>query len=99
MQQFKIFVWTIKMKMYFGGTYGIKKPLDFDGNEINVGDELTFDYLDPFFEKDDMSRHINKATYKVKMHENGKGMFAEGINQKLYLHDFRFEYCRIIKST
>jgi len=84
--------------MYLRGTSGIKNPVDFDGNEINVGDELTFDYLDPFFEKDEMSGYIDKPMYKVKMHASGDGMFADGINQKLYLHDFRFEFCKIIKT-
>ncbi len=82
------------MKIYLGGTSEIKAPVDFDGKEIVEGDILTFDYLDPFFEKDDMSGYIIKPVYKVMMHKSGKGLCAVGINNRLYLHDFRFKYCR-----
>jgi hypothetical protein len=86
------------MKVYLGGTSEIRTPVDFDGNEIREGDTLTFDYLDPFFEKDDMSGYVDKPIYKVMMHKSGKGLYAEGIDSELYLHDFRFEYCRKLNT-
>jgi hypothetical protein len=82
------------MKVYLSGTSEIKSPVDFDGNEITEGDTLTFDYLDPFFEKKDTSGCVDKPIYKVMMHKSGKGLYAQGINDELYLHDFRFKYCR-----
>ena len=85
------------MKIYMNGTSGIKDPVDFDGNKIKAGDELTYDYLDPFFGDRDMSNYAGVATYKVKHHESGGGLYAVGINKKLYLHDFRFKYCKVVK--
>lgn len=97
------------MTMYLKGGKGIKNPKDFNGNEIKKGDTLTGDYFDDFFNdeyykkyfpkmsKEDIQNHKTRPLYKVKW--NGKDFYyAEGINQNLYLHDFRFEYTKIIKS-
>jgi len=86
------------VKMYLNGTSGIVKPCDFDGNEIKVGDILTYDYLSPYFDDQDTTHYINKPVYIVQEHKSGKGLCAVGISQKLYLHDFRFKYCKIIKQ-
>lgn len=86
------------MKIYLNGTSGIKKPVDHDGNEIQCGDFLTYDYLDPFFQDRDMSEHENKPVYEVKKHKSGLGFFGSGLKSELYIHDFRFKYCRIIKK-
>ena len=87
------------MKMYFNGTSGIKKPVDFDGNEIGVGDTLTFDYLTENVTPEKTARYKDKEVFVVKEHHSGKGLFAEGIKLNLYLHDFRFKFCRIISKA
>lgn len=97
------------MKMYFKGGKGIEKPIDFNGDEIKEGDILTFDNFDPFFsdkfysenypkwskEKIELRRH--EPTYIVKWNEKGF-FYGEGIEQELYLHDFRFKHTKIIKK-
>jgi len=95
------------MKMYFKGGKGIKNPVDFNGLEIKVDDILTSDCFDPFFSeefykknypswtKEDIENRKNRATYRVKWNEKGF-FYAEGINQELYLHDFRFEYTKVV---
>ena len=87
------------MKLYLNGTSGIEKPCDFDGNEIKVGDILTYDYLSPNFADRDMSHYENKPVFVVKAHKTGNGLCAKGIDQELYLHDFRFKYCKKLKSA
>ncbi len=98
-----------EVKMYFKGGKGILNPLDFDGNEIKEGDILTNDYFDEFFNDDFYTEHYpnwtkqdieerkHKPTYIVKY--NQKGFFyGAGIEQDLYLHDFRFKFTKIIKK-
>lgn len=97
------------MKMYFKGGKGIEKPIDFNGDEIKEGDILTFDCYDPFFSdeyyfknyprwtKQDIEYRRNKPTYTVKWNEKGF-FYGEGIEQELYLHDFRFKHTKIIKK-
>jgi hypothetical protein len=87
------------MKMLFKGTSGIEKPVDFDGNEIEVGDTLSFDYLDKDLTEEKSERYKGKAIFIVKAHHSGKGLYAEGIKLSLYLHDFRFKFCRIITKS
>lgn len=97
------------MEVYFKSGKGIVKPLDFNGNEIKIGNVLTSDVFDDFFNdsfyekhfplmtKEDIQLHKNKPMYIVKW--NAKGFFyAEGVHQKLYLHDFRFKHTKIIKK-
>ena len=95
------------IKMYFKGGKGILNPKDFNENEIKVGDILTNDSFDPFFDdkfyeihypewsKEKIEEHKNKPTYVVKYNEKGF-FYAEGINQDLYLHDFRFKFTKIL---
>ena len=96
-----------KVKMYFKGGKGILKPVDVDGMEIKEGDILTPDswgrddsYFHTFFPKwtsADILEWKNRPLYKVKW--NDKGFFyGEGIEQYLYLHDFRFKYCKKINN-
>tara|TARA_R110000850_G_scaffold225263_1_gene350598 strand:+ start:209 stop:454 length:246 start_codon:yes stop_codon:yes gene_type:complete len=81
------------MKAYFKGCSGIKNPVDFKGHEIKVGDQLSYDYRDCA----DIKAWMKKPAYKVQEHKSG-GLFATGMNNELYLHDFRFEYCEIINT-
>ena len=95
------------MKMYFKGIEGIEKPVDFNGIEIQVGDILTRDSFDDVFDekfynthyptwtKEDIESSKHRATYKVKCNEKGF-FYAEGINQELYLHDFRFKHTKVV---
>jgi hypothetical protein len=82
------------MKMYLGGCSGIKKPVDLNGVEVNIGDRLSYDYGDSQEIKDWMKEPI----FIVEEHKSGKGLCARGINQKLFLHDFRFKYCEILNA-
>lgn len=93
--------------MYFKGGKGIKKPVDFNGVEIKEGDILTTDNFDdvfndafykthyPTWTKEDIENSKHRAVYKVKWNEKGF-FYAEGINQELYLHDFRFKYTKVV---
>lgn len=83
------------MKIYLGGCKGIKNPTDLNGDVISVGDRLSWDYASRDKEPDNW---MLKPIFIVKNHKSGKGLFAEGINKELYLHDFRFEFCEIIKG-
>jgi hypothetical protein len=97
-----------EVKMYFKGDSGIKEPVDMDGNSIKEGDILTRDYGDN--EKYGIAVGDNYPTdpfYKVQINSRG-GFFAESIetvdisgldpDRRFFLHDFRFKYCKIIKS-
>ncbi len=96
------------MVMYFKGGKGIKNPIDFNGFEIKEGDILTTDNFDDFFNdefykthypnwtKEDIYKSKYTPTYLVKWNEKGF-FYGVGINQELYLHDFRFKYTKITK--
>jgi len=98
---------TKKIKMYFKGDSGIKEPVDMDGNTIKEGDLLTRDYGDN--EKYDIKtqdHYPTEAFYIVKLNERG-GYFANSIkpyetflgeDKYFFLHDFRFEHCKLILS-
>ena len=98
-----------KVKVYFKGGEGIKKPLDYNGNEIKVGDILTHSYFydgnDKFF-----AEHYPNMTaseiYDLKhkpsviVKWNDKGFYyGEGIDgdNKQYMHDFKFKETKIVK--
>lgn len=100
------------MKFYFKGGSEIKEPVDYDGNLISVGDIITTDYLDPFFSSDVfighskfdvagdfIAKYEGKGCYEVKLTDDGKSLYGCGIGSDLYLHDFRFKYCRVINET
>lgn len=86
------------VKAYFNGCKGIKNPLDIHGNEIKVGDHLTWDFGDEDQAKAPIPDWMRKPIFEVKEHKSGKGLCAFGIHESLYLHDFRFKYCEIIKG-
>jgi hypothetical protein len=99
-----------EVKMYFMGGKGILDPIDFTGKKIKVGDILTGDYFEelyndqyylknwPTWSKEQIEAHKNNPTYIVKYNEKGF-FYAEGINQKLYLHDFRFKFTKIVEDA
>lgn len=98
-----------KLKMYFKGGSGIEKPLDFNGDEIKVGDILTHSYfhenIDEFFAKHypNMTSeeiHDTKHRPSVGVKWNDKGFFyAENIDgvSPSYMHDFMFKETKICK--
>lgn len=93
--------------MYFKGGKGIKKPVDFNGIEIKEGSILTTDNFDEFFNndfykkhypnwtKEDIEKRKHEPTYLVKWSDKGF-FYGIGINQELYLHDFRFKYTKVV---
>lgn len=87
-----------KITMYLGGGKGIEKPLDANGNEIKVGDKLTWDFHDECHEENHIKDWMRKPIFVVEEHPSGKCLCGRGIEKKLYLHDFRFRYCEIIQS-
>ena len=87
------------MKVYFGGCKGIQSPVDIDGNQINEGDLLTFDYGD--FEKKPEGWE-DKAVFIVERHKSGGlcavGLITKSSGARLYLHDFRFKFCKKVAA-
>ena len=79
------------MQVYFSGCSGIEKPIDINGTPIKKGDQLTWDYGD----SEEINDWMLEPIFIVESHESG-GLCAKGIHKDLYLHDFRFEYCKII---
>lgn len=96
-----------EMKAYLKGGKCIKKPVDVNGVEIKEGSVLTTDNFDNYFNDDyykkyhpdwsmdEIINHNHKATYKVMWNEKGF-FYGIGINQELYLHDFRFKYTKVL---
>jgi hypothetical protein len=98
-------------KMYFRGGEGIKKPVDFNGEEIKEGDVLTHcwfenDYV-AFFAKhlnltdlEEIEKRVHKPNVIVKYNQE-KGFFY-GVGYKKesdsYMHDFRFKFTKIVKQ-
>lgn len=79
--------------MYLKGGKGIEKPVDFNGDEIKIGDILTFDSFDsdfneayfykrhyPTWTKEMIQNWKHKPTYEVKWNERGY-FYAEGIKE------------------
>lgn len=77
------------MRTYFKGTSGLTEVFDANGEKINVGDKLSHDFEDSAHWFVDAWK--KEATYIVMAHPKG-GFCAIGINEKLYLHDFRFKF-------
>lgn len=76
---------------YLGGCSGVEKPVDINGDAINEGDKLTWDYGD----SDEVKDWMLKPIFVVEAHKSG-GLCARGIERDLYLHDFRFKHTRKI---
>lgn len=95
------------MKMYFKSGKGIEAPIDFNGVQIKEGDILTTDNFDDLFDdkfyqthyptwtKEDIEKRKHTPTYVVKCNQNGL-FYGVGINNDLYLHDFRFKYTKVV---
>ena len=81
------------MKMYIKGGKGIESPTDADGKKIEVGDKLSWDYVDG--NKQPMEWML-RPIFEVKFNKEKGFYFAAGIEKDLYLHDFRFKYTRIV---
>lgn len=85
------------VKAYFRGGKGIENPVDFHGTEIQVGDKLSWDFHDDYYEKNGVEDWMKKDIFIVQKNEEKGFFFATGIYKELYLHDFRFKHCEIIK--
>ena len=96
------------VKVYFKGGKGIISPVDVDGNEIKEGAILTHCYFNedyPKFFKDyypslsDEKIHevSHEPAYEVKRDEKGF-LYGEGIKKELYLHDFCFKHCKVVRD-
>jgi hypothetical protein len=87
-----------KVTCYFKGGRGLEHPVDFNGREIKVGDMLSYD----FHEQREIERPVldwmRKPIFVVAYNVDKQLFFAQGINEKLYLHDFRFQYCEIVNE-
>jgi hypothetical protein len=71
---------------------------NFDG----VLDDRFYKTHYPTWTKEDIDKHWRKPTYKVKWNEKGF-FYGEGLKEpeykhqgRLYLHDFRFEYTKVV---
>lgn len=80
------------------GCKGIEKPVDANGEYIKEGDLLTWDFHDEYYKKSGIEDWMRKPIFKVEKHKSGKGLCAKGINKDLYLHDFRFVFCEIVRA-
>lgn len=39
---------------------------------------------------------MRNPVYIVRQHKSGKGLYAEGLEKDIYLHDFRFKFCEVV---
>ena len=85
--------------MYFKGGEGLINPVDCKGNIISEGDTLTFDWFDHVYSncfnnrtEEEIEEYVNKPCFIVKSKTvDGKSfLYGVGIEECLYLHDFRF---------
>lgn len=86
----------MSLEIYINGCSGIISPVDMHGNQIKAGDKLSWDFGDPYYQKNGVEEWMKKAIFVVVPHESGSGLCAVGIEKKLYLHDFRFKYCELV---
>lgn len=94
--------------MYFKGGEKIESPVDYNGNLIKEGDILTHSYfdknMDSFFKTycpKMTPEEIELTTHKpsVIVRWNDEGFFyGEGIEKKLYMHDFMFKFAKIVSN-
>lgn len=84
------------VKVYFRGGEGLKNPIDANGNVIKVGDKLSWDFHDDFYQKSGVKDWMRTTRYVVELKSNGT-LFGRGIDADTYLHDFQFKYCEIVE--
>ena len=82
-------------KVYLNGCAGIDPLVDMNGEPISIGDQLSWDYGDPYYQKKGVDDWMLGPIFNVVEHKSGRGLCAKGINKDLYLHDFRFEFCKV----
>ena len=85
-----------ELKVFLGGGSGIESPVDIDGNPIELGDVLSWNYGDSSNPKDWMYQPY----FTVELHKSGKCWFGQGIDKekRFYLHDFEFKNCKILEK-
>tara|TARA_R110000822_G_scaffold25937_16_gene78509 strand:+ start:2344 stop:2868 length:525 start_codon:yes stop_codon:yes gene_type:complete len=92
-------------EMYLFGGKGITNPVDVFGNPIHEGDILTHSWFEDDYVKfynvqfdiwdsDKIEASVHEATYVVQYNVEKEYYYATGIKKELYMHDFRFEYCK-----
>lgn len=77
----------------------MQAPVDLHGNPVKIGDKLSWDFGDPFYQEHGVQAWMKEPVFVVEQHANGKGLCAVGINKHLYLHDFRFKFCERIADS
>lgn len=73
---------------YYISLYGSK--LEYRGREIYEGDILSWDYADNNNVKDWMKKACFVVTF------SSTHFWGKGLNEKLYLHGFRFKYTKVV---
>lgn len=82
------------MRVHLAGCSGIQAPVDMHGVPINVGDRLSWDFGD--YPAAEVKAWMAEPVFVVEQLASGRGLCAVGIEKQLYLHDFRFKYCKRI---
>lgn len=96
--------------MYFKGGLGIKNPVDFNGDTIKEGDILTHSWFEDdynaflrthcgYTSDEEIEKNVHKPCVVVKYNKEKEFFYGESYDEeknKLYMHDFKFKYTKII---
>ena len=82
------------IEIFFEGCSGITRPVDINATPISEGDYLSWDYGDRDSRVEDW---MLKPIFVVTRHKSG-GLFGKGIDENLYLHDFRFKHTQKLEN-
>lgn len=86
------------MKIFFKGGEGIINPVDMEESPIKEGDILSFDYGDyeSYMGEPYPEHRKSIPIYEVRLDRSTGLLFGSGLYSDLYLHDFRFKYCKCL---
>lgn len=77
---------------------GSQALVDMHGSPIRIGDKLSWDFGDPYYQQKGVEDWMKEPVFVVEKHASGRGLCAVGIHERLYLHDFRFKFCERIAA-